>query len=127
MTDKDNSATYLNFSSRNAYIAQLFQHDNEFIAHEVGKAVFVKSLLELDILRETLLDLYRWKKSLIQNSNKVSLAYINQCYKYTLSDISQSNSAPSTPPHSRPPQAAKIFLSPSNAGKRSRTVFESDK
>lgn len=103
---------------------QIFKMYDQFVAHEVGKVTVIKSLLELEILRETMFNLFRWKRSLVSNSNVVSLAYINQCNRFTLADISNtlSQSSRLSPPHDIKP--SKIFMSPSNAGKRTRTVFE---
>lgn len=120
------SIAYLDFSGRNAYISQIFKTNDQCVAHEVGKVIIIKNLLELEILRETMLNLFRWKRSLIINSNVVSLANINQCNKYALVDISNTlgQSSKLSPPRDIKP--LKIFMSPSNAGKRTRTVFEQD-
>lgn len=119
------SIAYLDFSGRNAYISQLFKMNNQFVAHEVGRVVIIKSLLELEKLRETMLNLMKWKISLVSNSNLVSLAYVNQRNKYSLVDISDTLAESS---RISPPRdiitPAKIFLSPSNTGKRTRAVFE---
>lgn len=122
--DNDITITYMDFSGRNGYISQIFKVNDYFVAHEVGKVVMIKSALELEILRDTTINLFKWKQSLVNNSNIISLAYINQCNKYTLSDISNNLDGNVTPPRTVKP--AKIFLSPSKDGKRSRTVFEND-
>lgn len=118
------SIAYLDFSGRNAYISQIFKMNDQFVAHNVGKVIVIKGLLELEILRETMFNLFRWKRSLVNNSNMVSLAYINQCNRYALADISNTlgQSSRLSPSHDIRP--AKIFMSPSSARKRTRNVFE---
>lgn len=56
--DENISIAYLDFSGRNAYISQIFKMNDRFVAHEVGKVTIIKSLLELEILRETMLSLF---------------------------------------------------------------------
>ncbi|KAI7871150.1 hypothetical protein BDF14DRAFT_1192551 [Spinellus fusiger] len=122
--DESISVVYLDFAGRNAYISQLFKINGKYIAHGVGKIVIIKSLLELEILRETVLDLFRWKKSLVSNSNIVSLSDINQKNKFALAEINNTiiHDSRVSPPRDIKP--AKIFLSPSNTGKRVRVVYE---
>ncbi|KAG1516642.1 hypothetical protein G6F46_010489 [Rhizopus delemar] len=84
------SIAYLDFSGRNESISQIFKMNDQYVAHEVGKVVAIKNLLELEILRETMFNLFRWKKSLVNNSNVVSLAYVNQCNRFALADISNT-------------------------------------
>ncbi|KAI8046997.1 uncharacterized protein B0P05DRAFT_20511 [Gilbertella persicaria] len=124
--DESISIAYLDFAGRNAYISQIFRMDDKYIAHEVGKVAFIKNLLELDTLRKTMFNLFRWKRSLVSNSNIVSLANLNQCNKFALADISNAfiqSSRFSTTHNVKP---AQIFMSPSNTGKRTRGVFEQD-
>lgn len=118
------SIAYLDFSGRNAHISQIFKMNDQYVAHEVGKVIVIKNLLELEILRETVLNLFRWKRSLVSNSNVVSLDNANQCNRYALADISNplGQSSKLSPPRDIKP--AKKFMSPSNTGKRTRTVFE---
>ncbi|KAG2200568.1 hypothetical protein INT47_012354, partial [Mucor saturninus] len=120
------SIAYLDFSGLNAYISQIFKMDDKFVAHQVGKVIMIKHLLELEILRETMLNLFRWKGSLVSNSHVVSLAYVKQRNRFTLVDISNTlgQSSRLSPPHHIKP--AKIYMSPGNSGKRTRTVFEQD-
>ncbi|KAG1135808.1 hypothetical protein G6F37_012504 [Rhizopus arrhizus] len=118
------SIAYLDFSGRNAYISQIFKMNDQYVAHEVGKLIVIKSLLELEILLETMFSLFIWKRSLVNNNNLVSLANVNQCNRFALADISNTlgQSSRLSPPRDIKP--AKIFMSPSNTGKRTRTVFE---
>ncbi|CAO3675322.1 unnamed protein product [Rhizopus stolonifer] len=118
------SIAYMDFSGRNAYISQIFKMNDQYVAHEVGKVIVIKNLLELEILRETMLNLFRWKRSLVSNSNVVSLANVNQCNRYALADISNTLGQISRPSPPRDIKPAKIFMSPSDTGKRTRTVFE---
>ncbi|KAK4511069.1 TOR complex subunit lst8 [Mucor velutinosus] len=118
------SIAYLDFSGRNAYISQIFKMNDQYVAHEVGKVIIIKNLLEMEILRETMFNLFRWKRSLVSNSNVVSLANAYQCNRFALADISNTLGQSSRLSPLRDIKPAKIFMSPSSTGKRTRTVFE---
>lgn len=120
------SIAYLDFSGRNESISQMFKMNDQYVAHEVCKMVAIKNLLELEILPETMFNLFRWKRSLVNNSNVVSLAYVNQCNRFALADISNPLGQSSRLSPSCDTKSAKILMSPSNSGKRNRTVFEQD-
>ncbi|KAI9473458.1 MAG: hypothetical protein EXX96DRAFT_578046 [Benjaminiella poitrasii] len=125
-SDENICNAYLDFAGRDAYISQIFKMNNKYIAHEVGKVAVIKNLLELDILRETMFNLFRWKRNLISNSNVVSLANIKQGNAFALAGI--SNTLAQSPRLSPPCKVkpAKIFMSPGNTEKRTRGVFEQD-
>lgn len=57
------SIAYLDFSGRNAYISQIFKMNDQYVAHEVGKLIVIKSLLELEILLETMFSLLDGKEA----------------------------------------------------------------
>lgn len=59
---------YIDFCGRAGYIAQLFKTKEKCVALEVAEIVMIKSLLvEIDILRQTTLDFYRWKSTIIKS------------------------------------------------------------
>lgn len=124
--DEGACIAYIDFCGRAGYIAQLFKTKEKCVALEVAGIMMIKSLLvEVDILRWTSLDFHRWKSTIIKISNLVSLANKNQQNKYFLSDISTGIVTPRQP-SPRPPtlKPARVFMSLSKNGKRTRTVLE---
>ncbi|RCI04049.1 hypothetical protein CU098_005492 [Rhizopus stolonifer] len=51
------SIAYLGFAGRNAYLSQIFKINDKHTAHEIGKVVAIKNLLELEVLWETPLNI----------------------------------------------------------------------
>ncbi|KAI9266273.1 hypothetical protein EDC94DRAFT_668010 [Helicostylum pulchrum] len=117
------SVTYMDFAGTHGYIAQLIKFEGRFISHEVGKFSLIESLLELEDLRKSIINLYRWKADLVNKSNIIRLANAKQENKYALCHISCP--LVRSPPRSPNPTIvpARILLSPSKSGKRTREVF----
>jgi len=88
--EENANIAYLDFAGRNAYVAQLFKINDKYVAHKLGDVVIISSLLELELLRKTMIILYNWKSNLVSNSNRVSLANIKQRNKFTLVDVSKA-------------------------------------
>lgn len=97
---KNLSVDYFDFIGRRGILTQLFFHKNNFVGHALCQFVIVKSLVELEILHESILNLYKWRRTVKQTSHFISTAIAQQVDKYTLADIydvTESSSAASTP------------------------------
>lgn len=74
-------------------------------------------------MRQTLLVLFSRLEGLVNSSNMVTAAHVREKTKYSLVDVAPCLSdGERTPPHQV--STGKIFLSPTNSGKRTRAVFE---
>jgi hypothetical protein len=88
LKNTDVDISYLDFTGRKAYACQLFSFEDCFIAHNVGSFIVPKSLVELDQFHHSIITLWKWKESLIGNSNTISLAPLDENSRYALNDIS---------------------------------------
>lgn len=97
---KNLSVDYFDFIGRRGILTQLFYHKNNFVGHALCQFVIVNSLVELEILHKSILNLYKWRRTVKKTSHFISTAIAHQVNKYTLADIydvTESNSAASTP------------------------------
>lgn len=119
---KDTSL-YYDFVGRKGYLCQIFKYEDAYICQKIEDIYIPKSLLELDCFRSSLKSLFGYKHHLIDLSNNISLANFGRERQYHLADISDSVSPPRSPKRNVTPTT--VYLSPSNSGKRTRSVFES--
>lgn len=115
---------YLDFSGRSAYIVQLFRFQDCFVSHEVGDFIRMKSLLELDLFRQCILNLYTWRQFVVNTNNTVLLARLTLESQYSLVDVSDNRDVKSIVSSSYRVKSIKVVLSPSKGPKRTRSTFE---
>ncbi|KAI8087073.1 hypothetical protein BDF21DRAFT_413681 [Thamnidium elegans] len=115
---------YLDFSGRSAYIVQLFRYQDCFVSHKIGDFGMMKSLLELDLFRRYILNLYTWKQCVVNTNNTVLLAHLNQVSQYSMIDVSDDRDIESVSSPKYTVKSIKVILSPSKGSKRKRSVFE---
>lgn len=122
--DTENQLIYFDFAGRSAYIVQLFRYENYFVGHKVGNFSLISSLVELNQLRKSVLNLYAWREFAVKLSNKITLSHIEQSYKYDLVEVSDyaSNNFVESPKRNVTP--VNIFLSPSNQSKRTKYMTD---
>lgn len=110
---------YYDFTGRRAYMSQLFKFEDCYVAHKVGEFSMPKSLLEMNQFRESVIQLFTWRKSIQHNHNLLSLALVNKMTQFVLNDIAVglSTSQPGSPRNTIP---MEIFLSQPRGTKRTR-------
>ncbi|CAO3667493.1 unnamed protein product [Rhizopus stolonifer] len=125
MTDStDNTILYYDFIGRRGYLAQLFQYEDVYICQKLQSITIPACMLELELFRSSLKFMFVWKYHMINLDNNITLANLNKEQQFLLADISSTISPTHSPPcNVRPVQ---VYLSPSNANKRTRSVFEED-
>ncbi|KAI7898229.1 uncharacterized protein BX663DRAFT_533450 [Cokeromyces recurvatus] len=120
----EDTVLYYDFIGRYGYLCQLFEFKGAYVCQKIQDIPIPKCLLELDSFRSSLKNLFAWKEHLVNLSNMISLANYNQEKQYRLVDICSTISPPRSPSRSITP--ANVYLSPSNANKRTRNIFEHD-
>lgn len=125
MTDStDNTILYYDLIRRREYGAQLFDYEDVYICQKLQSITIPVYMLEWGLFRSSLKFIFVWKYHMINLDNNVTLANLDKEQQFLLSDISSTISPPHSPPRNvRPVQA---YLSPSNANKRTCSVFEED-
>lgn len=111
--DNDNQLIYFDYDGKFSYIVQLYRYENFFVGHKIGSFAMISSLLELQHLqKKSVTNLYSWRESALELSNKILLSHINQSYKYDLIEVSGSTSNTSirSPKRSLSPVKIHIFI-----------------
>lgn len=116
ITGKNLCVDYFDFIGRRGILTRLFYHKSHYIGFALSQFVIVKNLVELEILQESIVNLYKWGKAVKSNSHIISTTIAYQVNKFTLADIydvtttfTSSTSTPTTP---TPTPMPSICLTP---------------
>lgn len=125
--DNSTRINYFDFSGRQAYVSQLFNYDGCSVAYKVSSFLIPKNLVGLDQFRLSLITLYNWKKTTIDNGRKVIVQLSKSEEDYGLVDVSNdifnqcsSSLSKNTVKH------VPVLFSPSKGQKRSRSVVRDE-
>ncbi|KAI7887964.1 uncharacterized protein EV154DRAFT_325096 [Mucor mucedo] len=66
---KNLTVDYFDFIGRRGVLSQLFFYKNNFVGHALCQVVIVNSLVELEILHESILNLYKWRRTVKKNQS----------------------------------------------------------
>ncbi|ORE05473.1 hypothetical protein BCV72DRAFT_330987 [Rhizopus microsporus var. microsporus] len=113
----DKVILYYDSVGGHSYLAQLFECGGIYVCQKLQSITIPRNMLELEIFRLLLKHMFIWKAHMINLGNNI--------IQFRLADVSGTTSPPCSP--SPNVQAAKVYLSPSNANKRTRSTFEEDR
>ncbi|KAG1443547.1 hypothetical protein G6F56_010633 [Rhizopus delemar] len=120
--DTDQQLIYFDFAGKSAYMVQLYRYKNSFVGHKIGSFSLIGSLVELQQLRKSVINLYAWREFAIKLSNTIALSHIDQAYKYDLVEVSDYASDSFVGSSKRKVEPVSILLSPSNQSKRTKNM-----
>lgn len=76
--DTDHQLIYFDFASKSAYMVQLYRYKNCFVGQKIGSFSLISSLLKLQQLRKSVINLYAWREFAIKLGNTIALSHIDQ-------------------------------------------------
>ncbi|CEG78641.1 hypothetical protein RMATCC62417_13217 [Rhizopus microsporus] len=120
----DNTILYYGFVGRHGYLAQSFEYEGAYNMPKLQSIIIPGNMLELELFRLLLKHMFIREAHMINLDNNTALANLNREHQFRLADVSSTTSPPCSPPPNV--QAVKVYLSPSNTNKRTRSVFEED-
>ncbi|KAL0145615.1 hypothetical protein V8B55DRAFT_1570222 [Mucor lusitanicus] len=115
---------YLDCAGKSSYLVQLSRFNNCFVGYKIGRVRFIASLFELRQLKESIINIYAWRESMIDVSNQIAIVQAQQSFDYDMIEISDfATSSDSSTTTKRKILPVNIFLSPSNRTKRTKSVL----
>lgn len=122
--DTNHQLIYFDFAGKSAYMVQLYRHENCFVGHKIGSFSLISSLVELQQLRKSVINLYLWREFAVDLSNAIKLSHVDQSYKYDLIDVSDYVSTSPLGSPKRKIDPVNVYLSPSNQSKRTKRMTD---